>query len=354
MKKGNQANSLQTSLNTLAQSETTTISHTDNPLILLHGKGADLTSPKAVKRRARCKLITQTTILQLIDVAKEKGAKDRVKAYWNTYHCQNNVYTCNGRMYATQCKNRFCTYCCGIRKAELINKYLPVLQTWDEPYFVTLTVKAVKAGQLLKMIKGLNRAFGLINAKYRKKSQRGTGIKLTGLKTIECNFNPKYRTYNPHLHVIVPNKQMAEILVNEWLSIWTKKFTHRDAQHYRKVDDKEKDLIEVIKYETKIFTEPDGKRSRGKKGSTKIYIRALDNIHAAMKGIRLIDRFGFNAPKAEKVKPQSRLTEDYMQWCYDLKYRDWLNEEHESTLTAFTPDPQLETILEVNIDTELE
>src|SRR4051812_2684111 len=109
-----------------------------NPLIILHGKGADLTNQKAVQRRARCKLITQTTMLQLIDVAKEKDAKDRVKAYWNTYHCQNQIFTSNGRMYATQCKNRFCTYCCGIRKAELINKYLPVLQTWNESYFVTL------------------------------------------------------------------------------------------------------------------------------------------------------------------------------------------------------------------------
>jgi hypothetical protein len=325
-----------------------------NPLIILHGRGADLTNEKAVKRRARCKLITQTTMLQLIDVANEKGAKDRVKAYWNTYHCQNSIYTSNGRMYATHCKNRFCTYCCGIRKAELINKYLPVLQTWDEAYFVTLTIKAVKAGQLPKMIKGLSRAFGLINSKYRKQYQRNGGIKLMGLKTIECNFNPKNRTYNPHLHLIVPSEKIAELLVDEWLKKWTKKYTHRDAQHFRKVEDKEKDLIEIIKYETKIFTEPDSKKSKGKNGSSKIYIRALDNIHAAMKGIRLIDRFGFNSPKADKVKAESRLTDDYMQWQYDLKSRDWLNEEHESTLAAYSPEPHLETILETNIDNELE
>jgi hypothetical protein len=325
-----------------------------NSLIILHGKGADLTNPKAVLRWARCKLITQTTMLQLIDVAKEKGAKDRVKAYWNTYHCQNNLYTSNGRIYASQCKNRFCTYCCGIRKAELINKYLPLLQKWQQPYFVTLTIKAVKAGQLPKMIRGLNRAIGRINAKYKKKSQRGTGIKLMGLKSIECNFNPKNRTYNPHLHLIVPNKQIAEILVSEWLNLWTRKFTHRDAQHYREVEDKEKDLIEVIKYETKVFTEPDGKKSKGKKGSAKIYIRALDNIHAAMKGLRLIDRFGFNAPKGEEIKLESRLTDEYVQWQYDLRSRDWLSEEHESTLTAFIPELQLETILEMNIDTDLE
>lgn len=326
----------------------------ENPLILLHGKGADLTNPKAVQRRARCKLITQTIMFQLIDVAKEKGAKGRVQAYWNTYHCQNKIITSNGRMHATQCKNRFCTYCCGVRKAELLNKYLPVLQTWPEPHFLTLTVKAVKAGQLSKTINSLNRAMSLFIGKYRKRSQRKTGLKLIGLKSIECNFNAKNRTYNPHLHLIVPDKKTAEILVDEWLTVWTKRFTHRSAQYYRKVDDNKKDLIEVIKYETKIFTEPDGKKSRGKKTSPKIYIRALDNIHAAMKGVRLIDRFGFNTPKTKKIKSESRLTNDYMHWQYKLKNRDWLNEDHESTLTSFSPEPHLEAILESGIDCKLE
>lgn len=245
---------------------------------VLYGKGSDITNDKAVQGCARCKLITQTTILKLIDVARERGAKDRVNAYWNTYHCQNLIYTSNGRMYAPHCKNRFCTYCCGIRKAELINKYLPIMQSWNEPYFLTLTIKAVKAPALTKAIKAMNRAFSLINARYRKRAQRNKGHKLIGLKNIECNFNPKNKTYNPHFHLIVPEKEMAKTIIDEWLAIWTSRFTHRDAQNMRKVRDTEKDLIEVIKYETKIFTEPEGKKSRGKKGSAKVYIRALDNI----------------------------------------------------------------------------
>jgi hypothetical protein len=106
----------------------------ENPMLLLYGNGSDITNDKAVQRRARCKMITQTTMLSLIDVATERGANDRVKAYWNTFHCQNVVYTANSNIYAPHCKNRFCTYCCGIRKAELINKYLPLLQSWKEPY----------------------------------------------------------------------------------------------------------------------------------------------------------------------------------------------------------------------------
>jgi hypothetical protein len=64
----------------------------ENTMRLLYGKGSDVTDYRAVQRRARCKVITQTTMLSLIDVAKERGAKDREKAYWNTYPCQNIVY----------------------------------------------------------------------------------------------------------------------------------------------------------------------------------------------------------------------------------------------------------------------
>ena len=99
----------------------------------LSGKGTALSNKKAIRRRAKCKLIGDRLMLALIDVAKEKGATDRVKAYWNTYHCQRLLFTTEGRMYAPHCKNRFCTYCCGIRKAELINKYLPLRDELERP-----------------------------------------------------------------------------------------------------------------------------------------------------------------------------------------------------------------------------
>jgi hypothetical protein len=80
----------------------------------------------------------------------------------------------------------------------------------------------------------------------------------------------------------------------------------------------------------------------------------LDNIYGAMKGCRIIDRFGFNVPKLEKHKTDSLLTNDYQVWQYSLQYRDWLNEEHESPLSAFIPEYSLETLLESNIDSESE
>jgi plasmid rolling circle replication initiator protein Rep len=34
-----------------------------------------------------------------------------------------------------------------------------------------------------------------------------------GIKSLECNFNPKTRTYNAHFHFIVPSKEIAEMLI---------------------------------------------------------------------------------------------------------------------------------------------
>lgn len=324
-------------------------------MIYLYGKGSDISNKKSNLRRAKCKLINQKTMMKLADVAREKGAIDREKAYWNTYHCQSRIITANNRLYAPQCKNRFCTYCSGIRKAELINKYLPVVKTWEDPYFVTLTIKSVKAYLLNTRIKALNRAFRKIKAKHQKRGVRGKGKKLMGLKTIECNFNATYKTYNPHLHLIVPDKATAELLVEEWLDIWTSKFTHRDAQHYRRIENREKDLVEIIKYGAKIITQIDGNKKSKKKGSAKIYVRALDNIYSAMKGCRLIDRFGFSLPQnIRSIKKESQLVEEYQIWQYHMQTMDWLNNEHECTLVAFNPADSLLQLLETHIDTEYE
>src|SRR6476660_7600397 len=98
---------------------------------------------------------------------------------------------------------------------------------------------------------------------------------------------------------------------NNNINMWTRKRTHRDAHSYRKVEDREKDLVEVIKYEPKIVPRPDEKRG-SRKGIAKIYVRALDNIHAAMKGFRILDRFGFNLSKGSKrEKTPVQLLEKY-------------------------------------------
>ena len=318
------------------------------------GKGAELSNNKMLQNRAKRKMITQTMILSLIDVAKKKEDTDMVKYYWNTYYCLNKVYTSEGKLYGKYCKNRFCTLCLAIRKADIINKYLPTIQKWEDPYFVTLTVKACSAKDLNKFVKGMFRAFNQIKEKQKKLNQRGKGIKLIGIKSLECNFNAEKKTYNPHFHIIVPNKEIAETLKKEWLLKWTSKFTIHKAQNIEKVDGIKRCLMEIIKYGSKIFTEPDISKKSKQKVPPHIYTSALHNIFSAMKGYRIFDRFGFNLPKCNYEKPKATLLIQYEELIFDPKQADWLISETNNRLTGFIPEKELISLLENNIDLVLE
>ena len=187
-------------INTLGENETN-ISGQDN--IIVNGDGSDLRNIKALKGRAKRKTITQIMMLNLISIAQENVEPELEKSYWNTYYCQQKLVTADGRLYGKYCKNRFCTLCCSIRKAEIINKYLPVMKGWKEPYFLTITVKSCKASQLPNYIKSMQDTLIKIIGKHRKRNQRGTGLKLEGVRSLECNFNPLKKWYNPHFHLIV-------------------------------------------------------------------------------------------------------------------------------------------------------
>ncbi len=272
------------SIYTLAESGTRKNGQTP-PIALVSGKGTDISDNPSLANRARRKLITRKMVLSLIDVAKEKGEPERVQAYWNAYHCLNNVIVTNGKMHGKYCKNRFCTICNAIRKADMINRYYPVISQWEDVQFVTLTVKSCKEEKLNRWVYGMKRAFEMIKNRCNKRYQRGKGIKLIGVKSLECNFNPIKKTYNPHFHLIVPNKEIAELLKKEWMEQWRPKnkneyrykFTTPAAQHIESVYNLETALIETIKYGSKIFTEPDLKKKSTQNTPPKIYARALDN-----------------------------------------------------------------------------
>ncbi len=334
--------------NTLAQSVTT---KNTKPQLIVYGKGSDLTDLKALKNQSKKKMITQSVVLGLLKVAELKGNKEMRQQLWNTYHCHSKPVTSNGRRYGNYCKNRFCTVCCGNRKAEMIKKYLPVLETWTDPQFVTLTVQAVPARGLKKRWAGVMRAFREIERKLRMQNRRGKGIKLVGIKSTESNFNATSNTYNPHLHLIVQTKEMAEVLVKEWLAKWTKKFALPVAQKIKTISNKEKILIEVIKYGTKIFTEPDPNNKKAK-APRKIYLAAMYNILVAMQGMRVFDRFGFNLPKGSGSKPKKSIVKEFEKWEHNPKINDWENGRGQ-TLTKYLPDAKLiDLLMEMNIDKE--
>lgn len=327
---------------------------------MLTGCGSDITVTKVIKGRTKRKLLTQKNMLSMIAVEEskqrlnDKESQKRINGYWNAFHCQSKVYTSNGRMYGSYCKNRFCYLCCSIRKASIINSYLPVVSKWPEPYFVTLTLKAVPAYRLNQIMKKMNQGIKRIIAKYRKRNLKNKGIKLIGIRSLECNFNEITKEYNPHFHIIVYNKEVGDILKMEWLKLWTRRWTYHKAQLVEKVFNNITALIEVVKYGSKIFTDPELRKKQKSIGNTKIYAAALNVIFTAMKGMRIFDRFGFNLPAGKAHNsPGAFVVEDFKEWNYDISTFNWVDNEG-NRLTDFQPEAKLLDLLENKIDLDLE
>lgn len=343
--------------NTLAQTGITTSPKT--PKIrgkTVCGKGSDISDQTVRNGRMKRKFLASTLVLKLLKLAEEEKNQKFVQKFRNTYYCLNRVVESNGKIYGNYCKNRICFVCLSIRKATLINKYLPILNTWYEPYFVTLTVKAVKADRLPDLIKSLKRGIRLILNGNSKKFARGkTVTKLIGLCSMECEFNPEKSTYNPHFHLIVPSKEVADKLVNDWIGkAKIKGLINRKAQHSVRITNKEKALIEIIKYGSKIFTNPELRKKIQPKGKPTIYLKALYTILKAFDGIRLFERFGFNTEAKSNVKTKELTTlETYQDLQYDIKTANYVEIDTGSPFTSYEPTKELRHIVENHIDLKL-
>lgn len=345
--------------NTSAQKRTAS---NEKSQIIINGKGSDLSNANTTQGRAKRKMISQVLVLQLIDIAKENNDVKMQKKFWNTYHCLNEVFEIEGRMYGNYCKNRICLVCQSIRKAVLIEKYLPIVKNWSCPHFVTLTCKTVHKGQLKALMKNVNKGFDMIIEKYRKRYKRGKGIRFMGISSFECNFNPQKGTYNPHFHILVPDLETAQILVHEWLDRPRKKiraintvWTHIKGQNVKQVTNLEMQLIELIKYSTKIFTELDIYKKIKHQEKRKLYARAIYNILKAFDRTRLFDRFGFDLPKDNPPSPyHSQVIKDFKKYSYCLEKHDWVNITTTERLSDYQPALWLRTALEKYIDVNID
>lgn len=344
------------SFNTLGYSGTILKDETADELHLM-GKGVDLGNLTTMERRAKRKLITKTMNMLLRDIAAEEENWKWHARFEAAIRCQDELTEANHRTHSTYCKQRCCLICLANRKAQIINTYLSIVEDMADPHFVTLTVVSVKKDELKQRVKDIAKTIRTLIARYKKRHQRGKGMKFYGMWSLESNFNPIARTYNPHIHLILPSEYAAETFWDDWVTYWKKRNVKVDdkGQHYRRVKkDRTKDLIEIVKYGSKIFTEPDVaermKYDLPRKPSF-LYVRALYNILMAMDGLDVFNTFGFPSPKRRKHKCTTKVTE-YTEWDYDLAAPDWVNADLK--LVNYTPPDELEALLTSRVNTDLE
>jgi|SRR6185437_8858424 len=324
-------------------------------LVVVKGNGSELGKRKRMLGKAKRKMISHKRILHLIDIAKNKGDEKSLKEFWEVFHCQEEVITANGRQHGKYCGRRVCSVCNNNREFILRSKFEPIFLTWTDPYYVVLTTRSVPARKLKARIDAMYRAFHRINQKYQKRRQRGDTIQFLGIKTLECEFRPDKRWYNPHLNILVPNKEVGELIKLEWSKLWGPKYVLYSVQYCKPVKSRNKILLEVIKYCTKVFTDPDKDKKFKIMKEHKVYAKALYNIYVAMRGHRIFERFGFNLPaNMTKRAPKNTEVENSIKWKYDLKHFDWVGEDTAGLLTDYVPDANLKDILENRVDVLLE
>lgn len=298
-------------------------------------------NPEAdLKKKAKRKALTVFLCRKLIELKT-----DNIQAYRNMYYCNSVMQQENQELKTSYCKNRFCLVCNSIKTANLINGYLPELQKMEEPIFLTLTIKAVKAHVLSRSIDRMQRDFRAITKHLRKDRK----LKIIGIRKLECNHNKYYDhydpehperyqnrdfdTYNPHFHVVLDGFYEAAHFVNEWLKRYPE--ASKKAQDIRPAD--HDTFTELFKYATKII---------GKNGM--INPRALDNIYSAFRRRRVVQPIGIKKYVDEDAREKTvypQLDNGTGIWTYQPEFLDWCNIDTGEFLTNFVPDKDILLLL---------
>jgi hypothetical protein len=265
---------------------------------------------------------------------------DLEQSYRNTVYCSSTITQHDGQLHAEYCGNRWCLVCNRIRTAKAINAYLPVVETWDDPHLVTLTVRNCSEGELEAVLKEMFSTFTSCKRSIKRTHKR----KFKALRKLECTHNTVRDDYHPHFHSIVEGEAAALLLRD----LWVKRFGERaviQAQDVRRCD--ESSLREVFKYFTKLTTKgKDGKRRM-------VPAEKLDVIFKAMRGRRVWQPVGFSLPKEQEsdvegerldvsASPACKRVTEAVLWQWEQDVADWVDAETGEVLSDYEPSEGLQ------------
>ena len=299
---------------------------------------------ESLQKKAVAKLVSQklATALARLDSPLRKS-------YNRTINCANYQYVQDGKIYTEYCKCRWCLVCNRNRTAELIQDYIPIINSWDDKYLVTLTVPNVDGFHLADTIETMHDFFDSIKRKiwngrkrttYEKDSQGNyitnadgervikeapfNGFKFQALRKIECTYNLERSDYHPHYHILVDSKKAAYKLVELWVQDYPG--AERVAQDVRPCSDDLGDLKELFKYFTKIFSSV--KDATGEKIYS-AHVDKLDVIFQAIEGKRTLQPYGFTKKDYQDEIENFAISEHIL---------DDLSESEIEEITAFEPE----------------
>ncbi len=288
-----------------------------------------------LQKRARSKYLSMPLAIRLAELRSPLE-----KSYRNTIYCAGTLRQKDGKLQGKYCGNRWCLVCNRVRTARAISRYKPVLDQWQEPMFVTLTIRNVEGDQLSQTISEMLARF----AAARRAITRTDGLSFEALRKLECTHSYHRDDYHPHFHALVNGKAAAEALRTRWLAAWG---DQADAQAQDVRAATPGSAHELFKYFTKLATNAGGKRQ---------YIdpAALDTIFQAMRGRRVWQPVGFTAPATvdeeaeigtdgttEALSPAA----DGAEWEWIQDQHDWIDTRTGELLTGWTPNRAAESFV---------
>lgn len=205
----------------------------------------------------------------------------------------------------------------------MINGYVSQFENLGSLEFTTLTVPNVKAHELKDSVDTLIKSASNITRVLRERKN----LSVSGIRKIEVTYNSIKDDYHPHLHIL-NDSNVGDIIIDEWLKRHPN--ANRIAQLSKPAD--KSSLNEIFKYTTKIVSR--------KKGSTLIYIPALDVIMQSLAGRRTFQPFGKIRRVEEDIEElqseEYKNLPDYdlIEWVWSDN--DWINNYGEN-LTGYKP-----------------
>ena len=234
------------------------------------------------------------------------------------------------------CKKRYCTVCNNIRSMQAYIKYSPVLNLWEQPYFVTLTVQNVPQNQLISLMDEMQNTWERIKRQFQNEKTRKKLPIPAGLRKLECTYNTERNDYHPHYHIICDSQQAAERIVNAWLNQSPPTLCSPKAQNMKPADPQT--IFELFKYFAKSITKKDG--------DTAIYPVALDAQFTAMSGRRVIQDFNMGQYKTvfgADVKPEKPEGYEFgTYYFFNESVGDWMNaDDRQDRLVGVDRGPEI-------------
>ena len=231
-----------------------------------------------LQKRSRRKAITDAITYRLVDIDSPLH-----KSYWQTHHCTRTVLQDGNQLKSRYCNQRWCLVCNSIRTGKLINGYSPAIESMTNPYFVTLTIKNVKAYNLKRSIEAMQKEFVRTKDILRKR-----GIVLKGIRKVEVTYNESTKEYHPHFHCIIDGCKESFCLVSEWIKRHPEQATYK-GQDIRFAD--KETPAELFKYFTKMLTK-----------NGQFLAPQMDIVFRAMKSKRVFQPFGGIKIQSEEVE----------------------------------------------------